>query len=49
MPTGKPYRPVSQGQDQEQIGSENRDGQKRQKFRLAISVKEQARETSNWT
>ena len=43
MPTGN-QTPVSQCQDQEQIGSENRDGQQRQQFRLAIPVKEQARE-----
>src|SRR4029079_14089879 len=40
----KPDFPVSQCQDQEQISSEDRDGQHCQQLRLAISVKEQAGE-----
>ena len=41
---GKPDLPVSQRENQKEIGSENRDRQQRQQFGLAISVKEQARE-----
>src|SRR6266540_1270921 len=41
---GTPDLPVSQCQNQEEVGSENRDGQQRQQFRLAIPVKEQAGE-----
>jgi hypothetical protein len=38
----QPYLAIPQSQDQKQIGSENGNGQKRQKFGLAITVKEQA-------
>jgi hypothetical protein len=40
----QPDWPISQGQNKKQIGSEHRDGQKRQKFGLAVTVKEQARD-----
>src|SRR6266481_8595454 len=40
----QPYRPIPQSQNQKQIGSENGDDQKRQKFGLPITVKEQARD-----
>jgi hypothetical protein len=40
----KPDLPVLKREDQKEVGSENRDGQQRQQFRLAISVEEQAGE-----
>jgi hypothetical protein len=38
----QPNWTITQSQNQEQIGSEDCDSQKRQKFRLAIAVKDQA-------
>lgn len=40
----QPDPPVSQSEEQEEVGPENRDSEERQQFPLAISVKERAGE-----